>query len=266
MDAQFVLDPYSAATYISSYMMKTDLALSKLMKDACSSVCAAEGNAGQVMRAMGNALLNGQEISVQHVVYVCTGLPFRGCSRETVFVPSCPPSQRTFLVKQDWELKSLPPESTDCMALSLVDKYAFRKSNAHLRELGADSVCLADFAALFSLDQKCRLPEDDADEDAATDVQSSLSSTDCKIIAFFDSFIQLQSDNTYKHLYRPVLPYQALRRIPALQNHFIPNIAKASHESRLEILHQPLSRVPTAKPALGAKRSSPPHFTLLFDD
>jgi hypothetical protein len=63
-DAQFVLDPFSAATYTSSYMMKTDLALSKLMKDACRSACGAEGNAGQVMRAMGNALLNGQEMSI----------------------------------------------------------------------------------------------------------------------------------------------------------------------------------------------------------
>jgi hypothetical protein len=31
VDAQFVLDPYSAATYISSYMMKSNYALSKLM-------------------------------------------------------------------------------------------------------------------------------------------------------------------------------------------------------------------------------------------
>jgi hypothetical protein len=153
MDAQYVLDSYSAATYISSHMMKTDLALSKLMKDACSSVCSSEGNAGQIMRAMGNALLNGQEMSVQHAVYVCIGLLFRGSSRKNVFVPSSPPSQRTFLVKQDWELKSLPPESTDCMALSLVDKYALQKTNPHLRELGADSTCLADFAALFSPDQ-----------------------------------------------------------------------------------------------------------------
>jgi hypothetical protein len=132
-DAQFVLDPFSAATYISSYMMKTDLALSKLMKDACRSACAAEGNAGQVMRAIGNALLNGQEISIQHAVYVCTRLPFRGTSRETVFVPSSSPAHRTFLVKQDWELKCLPPDSTDCVALSIVDKYAFRKCNPHLQ-------------------------------------------------------------------------------------------------------------------------------------
>jgi hypothetical protein len=64
MDAQFVLDSYSAATYISCYVMKTDLALCKLIKDACKLVCVAEGDASQVLRAMGNALLNGQEISV----------------------------------------------------------------------------------------------------------------------------------------------------------------------------------------------------------
>lgn len=106
MDAQFVLDPYSAATYINSYMMKPNLALSKLMKDACESARQSEDNPGQVLRAMGNALLNGQEISIQHAVYVCTGLPFRGSSKDTVFIPSAPPSERTFLVKQDWELRN----------------------------------------------------------------------------------------------------------------------------------------------------------------
>jgi hypothetical protein len=100
-DAQFVLDPYSAANYISSYMMKTNLSLSKLMKDACNSVRKTSGNASQVLRAMGNALLNGQEISVQHAVYVCTGLPFRGSSHDVVFVPSAPPADCTFLVKPD---------------------------------------------------------------------------------------------------------------------------------------------------------------------
>jgi hypothetical protein len=77
MDAQFVLDPYSAATNISLYMIKTNYALSKLMMDACAIVRDAGGSASEVMRAMGNALLNGQEISVQHAAYVCTGFPFR---------------------------------------------------------------------------------------------------------------------------------------------------------------------------------------------
>jgi hypothetical protein len=75
-----VLNPYSAATYISSYMMKSNYAFSKLIVDACATVRDAGGSAGDVMRAMGNALLNGQEISVQHADYVCTGLPFRGSS------------------------------------------------------------------------------------------------------------------------------------------------------------------------------------------
>jgi hypothetical protein len=80
MDAQFVLDPFSAATYINSYMMKSNYALSKLMMDACATARDAGGNAGNVMRATGNALLNGQIISVQHAAYVCKGLPFRGSS------------------------------------------------------------------------------------------------------------------------------------------------------------------------------------------
>jgi hypothetical protein len=153
-------------------MMKTNLALSKLMKDACSSVRDSLGNAGQVLRAMGKALLNGQEVSVHHAAYVCIGLPLRGSSRDTIFVPSSPPADRTFLVKQDWESKCLPPESTDCLALSIVDKYALRKHNLHLRELGADDVCLADFACLYSPARKQSNAGDDADNDAAETADS----------------------------------------------------------------------------------------------
>jgi hypothetical protein len=91
-------------------MMKSNHALSKLMMDACATVRDAGGSVGNVMRAMGNALLNGQEIFVQHAAYVGTGLPFRGSSRETVFIPSAAPAERAFLVKQDWELKRLPPD------------------------------------------------------------------------------------------------------------------------------------------------------------
>jgi hypothetical protein len=115
---------------------------------------------------MGNALLNGQEISVQHAAYVCTGLPLRGSSRNTIFIPSSPPFERTFLVKQDWELRSLPPDSTDCLALSIVDKYALRKHNPHLCELGADNVCLADFACMYSSARKCSHAGDDVNDDA----------------------------------------------------------------------------------------------------
>jgi hypothetical protein len=39
-------------------MMKTNLALSKSMKDACNSAGEASDSAGQIMRAMDNAILN----------------------------------------------------------------------------------------------------------------------------------------------------------------------------------------------------------------
>lgn len=121
---------------------------------------------------MGNALLNGQEVLVQHAAYVCIGLPLRGSSQDTVFVPSSPPADRTFLVKQDWELKSLPPESTDCLALSLVDRYAIKKHNHSLRDLQADNVCLTDFACLFSPAQKRNNAGDDVNDDAVGDTES----------------------------------------------------------------------------------------------
>jgi hypothetical protein len=150
--------------------------LASFMMDACATVRDAGGSAGDVMRAMGNALLNGQEICVQHAAYVCTGLPFRGSSRETVCIPSAAPTDRAFLVKQDWELKRLPSDSTDCIAFSLVDNGVCRTSNPQLHELGADDVCLADFAALFSPVQHRQADNenDDADVLEGSELKSNL--------------------------------------------------------------------------------------------
>jgi hypothetical protein len=88
-----------------------------------------------------------------------------------VFVPSAAPAKRTFLVKQDWELKALPPESTDCIALSIIDIYACRTSNPSLHQLGADDVCLADFATFLSPVQAHARDDEDNDDDPAEDLE-----------------------------------------------------------------------------------------------
>jgi hypothetical protein len=69
-------------------------------------------------------------------------------------------------VKPDWELKCLPPQSTNCLSLSIVDKYALQKHNPHLCKLGARDIRLADFACLFSPVTSHKNAGEDANEDA----------------------------------------------------------------------------------------------------
>jgi hypothetical protein len=57
------------------------------------------------------------------------------------------------------------------MSLSIVDKYALRKHNPHLHDLGADDVCLADFACLFSPARKGRSAGDDVNDDAPEEAE-----------------------------------------------------------------------------------------------
>lgn len=176
VDTQFVLEPYSAPAYINSYMMKTNLTLSRLLQDACRRAREETNNPSEVLRAMGNALLNGQEICAQHAVYGTIGLPFRGSSRTVVFIPTSPPAERAFLIKPDWELRCLPAGSTDCMAMGPVEKYACRHRNVSLRLLGADAVCLADFVSLFDPVYKASVTDEDFNEDEMCDQE-----TDCII-------------------------------------------------------------------------------------
>lgn len=60
----------------------------------------------------------------------------------------------------------MPPESTGCLSLSIVDKYALQKHNLHLCKLGARNICLADFACLFTPVISCKNAGEDANEDA----------------------------------------------------------------------------------------------------
>lgn len=148
MDCQFALDVYAAANYITSYMMKTDLKMSKLLRAAYRE--ASLGNMGlqQSVRHAGSAFIRGQEVCAQQAVYGCLGLPLRYCSRNHIFIPSSRPSERTFLLKDDRYLKSLPPDSTNCVHASVVDRYAARLLNGTLQ--GTELLCLSDMPLYMS--------------------------------------------------------------------------------------------------------------------
>jgi hypothetical protein len=66
------------------------------------------------------------------------------------------------------------------MSLSIVDKYALRKHNPHLHDLGADDVCLADFACLFSPARKGRSAGDDVNDDAPEEAEPEGNAADAE--------------------------------------------------------------------------------------
>jgi hypothetical protein len=126
MDIQFCLDPYAAATYIASYMMKGQRVMSKAMSASCSEARAGNFSIKKVVCHMGNVFSCASKVSAQEAVYHCLGLPFRRSSRACKFFPTSPPTDFTFMARQDRDLKNLEDDSTDIAYPSLLDKYANR--------------------------------------------------------------------------------------------------------------------------------------------
>lgn len=68
MDFQFVLEAYAAANYISSYMMKTDYRMSRILDQAYAEARRGNMDLQRGIRYVGMALLKGQKISAQEAV------------------------------------------------------------------------------------------------------------------------------------------------------------------------------------------------------
>ena len=140
LDIQFVLDPYACATYIVSYISKSQRGISAMLQKASQE--ATEGNMDlkRQVRHIGNKFLNFVEVSAQEASYLILQMPLTHATRDVVFINTSPPDQRVFLLKNEDDLKDLPAESTEIKANSIIDRYANRP-----RPLL--NWCLADFVS-----------------------------------------------------------------------------------------------------------------------
>jgi hypothetical protein len=158
MDIQYCLDPYVAATYVASYMMKGQRGMSKAINAACAEARVNNKSIKNIVRHMGNVFQRASEVSALEAVYLCLRLMFRRSSRVCKFVFTSPPEQRTFIAKQEGKLKKLDNDSTDIAYPSLIDKYANRP--ASLQELS-----LAQFAAWYEPAETVVVLPEDVDDD-----------------------------------------------------------------------------------------------------
>jgi hypothetical protein len=75
LDIQYVLDPYSCAVYILSYITKGQRGMSKLLENACKEAKSGNKDLINQVRHIGNKFLNAVEISAQEAVYLTLQLP-----------------------------------------------------------------------------------------------------------------------------------------------------------------------------------------------
>ena len=138
MDIQIVLDPYTCAMYIVTYISKSQSGMSNLLYFAAKE--AKEGNTE--MRSIGHKFLTHVEVSAQEAVYFILQLPLKKASREVVFVNTSPSNERVIMLKSQKLIESLPDDSTDVDTMSIIRRYALRP-----RKL--ENLCLADFCSWF---------------------------------------------------------------------------------------------------------------------
>ena len=110
-DIQFIIDAYACAMYTVSYINKSTKGMSTLMAEACREARRGNKYLKEAVRHIGNGFLNAVEVSAQEAAYLILQLNMFMKSRKYEFVPTSPPSERTFLLKSKKELAALTGDS-----------------------------------------------------------------------------------------------------------------------------------------------------------
>ena len=144
MDIQLVLDPYSCAMYIITYISKSQKGMSNLLYEAAKEAKEGSTDIRKQVKSIGHKFLNHVEVSAQEAVYFILQLPLKNSSREVVFVNTSPESERVIMLKSQKLIERLPDESTDVETKGIIQRYAERP-----RQL--EDLCLADFSSWFKV-------------------------------------------------------------------------------------------------------------------
>lgn len=142
IDVQFVLDAYSCASYIVSYISKGQRGMSNLM---CSALKEAKENSFDLkhqLRHVGNKFLTHVEVGAQEAVYLLLQMPLRRSSRKVLFINTSPKSERLTILKPVSVLEDMDGSSTDIDSDNVIKRY-------ERRPLSLLMLCLADFASWF---------------------------------------------------------------------------------------------------------------------
>ena len=139
-DIQPCLSPYAMIEYILNYVTKGQKGMSAQMerhvKMPTKVTWILNNQFSTLVMCFENPVETGQEEAA--FLHLQAAMTFM--SRESVFINTSPPGDRTFLVKSKKELEQLDPESTDIAVDNLTCCY---QNRPHQME----NYCLADFAS-----------------------------------------------------------------------------------------------------------------------
>jgi hypothetical protein len=141
-NAQYVLNAYVAASYCTSYMTKVDKSMTSAFIRICKEHERSHIDAIQMIRTLGNTLLNLQQMSAQQAVHIALSLPLNCSSRKCVFINTSPLEKHTFVLKPLVLLEQELDNSKDMLCRSIIDYYLQRPSPIR-------HICLAEFISHY---------------------------------------------------------------------------------------------------------------------
>ena len=151
IDVQFVLDVYACATYVASYLTKSQRGMSELLRKATNEAKQGNSDIRQQLKEVGNKFLNAVEISAQEACYICLQLPMKSSSRHVVFVNTSPPEERVTLLKPKHVLDTMKDDDENIECSNMLSRYAERPKSM-------ENMSLAEFAAFYEEKKTFTMP------------------------------------------------------------------------------------------------------------
>ena len=159
MDLQFVISPYAAIHYITSYVTKDEREMGLILQ--CVSKEMKNLNISKQMNKVADAFASSRNVSAQEAVYRLLSLPLYVSNFKTIWIPTGFPHQRVRILKTQALITAMEDDEPDIFVANLLDRYAARPAVL-------DSLCLAEFAMWYEVSHS-REPDDSSDFTPAAD-------------------------------------------------------------------------------------------------
>ncbi|XP_066268348.1 uncharacterized protein [Branchiostoma lanceolatum] len=142
LDLQYITDPYACIMYVTSYMMKSEKAMSELLRKTAMEIT--NEDVKTQLRKLGATFLNHREVSAQEAAYRLLSLPLKSTTRTVLFISTSPKEKRVSMLKSASVLADMKDDDEDIFETSLNDRYAARPTEI-------ETMCLAEFGSTFAV-------------------------------------------------------------------------------------------------------------------
>lgn len=139
MDVQFILDPYAAVKYITSYMCKAQRGVSELLDHVCKQQ---DDTITDRIKSMGRAFVKGTSVCAQEAVNLVMGNNIMRSTRDCIFIPTGTTDKRMRILKSNVKLDNLEDDDVDIYQDGLLERFSGRPRSLL-------QTCLAEFAAFW---------------------------------------------------------------------------------------------------------------------